>query len=64
MIVTSLSNFSTNSKDISNCIMQKAKKTTISEKTIMIAPLRKQVYNKVRAMILSLKNYSSLQNLI
>ena len=31
--------------------MQKAKKATISEKKIMIAPLRKQVYNKVRAMI-------------
>ena len=51
MIATSLSNFPTNFKDFSNRIMQKAKKATISEKRIMIAALRKQVYNKVRALI-------------
>ena len=64
MIATSLSNFATNSKDVSNWIMQKAKRATISEKQIMIAALRKQTYNKLRAMIYSLKNYSSQQTLM
>ena len=55
MSAASLINFATNNNDVSNWIIRKSKKTTISEKEIMIDALRDDTRDKLRAMIYSLK---------
>ena len=61
---SSLTNFAANSNDVNNRTMQKAKKATISEKIITIAAVRDQTSDKLRAMIYSLKNFSTQQTLM
>ena len=61
---STLTNFAANSNDVNNRIIQKAKKATISEKIITIAAVRDQTSDKLRAMIYSLKNFSTQQTLM
>ena len=61
---SSLTNFAANSNDVNNRTMQKAKNATISEKIITIAAVRDQTSDKLRAMIYSLKNFSTQQTLM
>ena len=58
-----MTNYATDSNDVSNCTMQKVKKATIKRKK-MIAVLRDQARYKLRAIIYSLKNYSTQWTLI
>ena len=63
MNVVSLTSFATNSNNVSNWTIQKAKKASILEIRI-ITVLSNQTHNKLRAMIYSLKYYSTQQDLM